>query len=92
MSPREREAYSLYVLAEAGITRVRLFAGRPGASSVCAEADGSEMTVEDAMALAPIPHDLPGGAACHCAYRPVAETRATTALPTGGRRPPAREA
>jgi hypothetical protein len=71
MSPREVEAYQLFVLAEAGIDRVRLCVG-PSPGPECLEADRTEMDVEEAMALAPIPHELGPGRWCRCTYRPVA--------------------
>ena len=71
MTPAEREAFSLFVLVEGGVSRVRLRApDGPGAPPACAETDGFEMSADDAMALAPIPHDLPRGQVCLCAYQP----------------------
>ena len=74
MSSREREVYQLFALAEAGVGRVRLRAPCiPGTPPACLETDGFEMSTEDAMYLAPIPHDLPRGQTCRCTYRPVGD-------------------
>ena len=71
MSPHEREAYQLFLLAEAGVERVRLRApSAPGTPPECRDAGGVVMSIDDAMALAPIPHDVERGV-CRCAYRPV---------------------
>ena len=61
-----------FTLAEAGATSVRLLAPeRPQTPAVCAETDGFVMTVEEAMWLRPIPHEVGAGEVCTCAYRPV---------------------
>ena len=71
MSPEEFEAFQLFTIAEAGFERVRLHAGdAPDTARECHETDGFEMTVDEAMALRPIPHEV-GDGVCHCAYRPV---------------------
>lgn len=72
MSSREYEAYQLYILAEAGVERVRLVTGTARGPE-CDGVDGFEMSLEDAMRLAPLPHELGPGRWCHCTYRPVAE-------------------
>ncbi|MGB3544496.1 MAG: hypothetical protein WBA11_16375 [Rubrivirga sp.] len=74
MSPREVEAYQLFMIAEAGIGYVRLHAG-PDAGPECLGAHRTVMTIEDAMALAPIPHELGLGRWCRCTYRPVSSAR-----------------
>lgn len=72
MSAREYEAYQLYALAEAGVTMIRLRAPRgPDTPTVCAETDGFVMTVDEAMLLRPIPHEVGDGGVCNCAYRPA---------------------
>ena len=71
MSASEFEAYQLFVLAEAGFERLRLRAdGGPDVPRECRRADGVVMTIDDAMRLAPIPHDLGPGHRCRCAYLP----------------------
>ncbi len=71
MSAREYEAYQLFVLGEAGVERVRLRAPRtPGTPRLCRDNDGLEMTLDDAMRLRLIPHDVDADARCDCAYRP----------------------
>lgn len=72
MTPGEAEAYQLFLLAEAGVERIRLRASpTPDATPQCREADGVEMTVDEAMALWPIPHRTPPGTRCGCTYRPA---------------------
>ena len=72
MTPREFEAFQLYVLAEAGVTRVRLWApSTPGTPPECTAADGTELSVDEAMRDAPIPHGVGPGRRCRCAYRPA---------------------
>jgi hypothetical protein len=72
MSPAETEAYQLFLLAEAGVVRVRLKAGdSPDTAPECHETDGFEMTVDEAMHLQPIPHEVGPGWRCTCAYRPA---------------------
>ena len=72
MSPREYEAYQLYVLAEAGVVSVRLLAPQdPQTPGACLETDGVVMTIEEAMLLQPIPHDVNEGEVCRCTYGPA---------------------
>ncbi len=72
MSPAENEAYQLFILAEAGVEKLRLRASRaPDSAPECHETDGFEMTVDEAMALRPIPHEVGPGWRCGCTYRPA---------------------
>ncbi|WP_412061132.1 hypothetical protein [Rubrivirga sp. IMCC45206] len=72
MSAREYEAYQLFVLGEAGVERVRLRAPRtPDAPRLCRDNDGLEMTLDDAMRLQFIPHDVGEDVRCTCTYRPA---------------------
>lgn len=72
MSDREYEAYQLYRLAEAGAEHVRIHAPEaPDAPRECRESHGFLMSMDEAMALAAIPHDLGPERACGCTYRPA---------------------
>ena len=72
MSPSENEAYQLFILAEAGVEKLRLRASRaPDSAPECHETDGFVMTVDEAMALRPIPHEVGPGWRCGCTYRPA---------------------
>lgn len=70
MSDREYEAYQLFVLAEAGAERVRLCMGATP-THACRETHGAEFSIDDAMRLAPIPHQVAPNRRCRCTYRPV---------------------
>ncbi len=72
MSPAEKEAYQLFLLAEGGVERVVLRAGTSADTAPeCHETDGFEMTVDEAMDLRPIPHEVGPGWRCTCGYRPA---------------------
>ena len=72
MSAREYEAYQLVVLGEAGVERVRLRApDAPGTPRLCRDNHGIEMTLDDAMRLRLIPHDVGADVRCRCTYRPA---------------------
>ena len=73
MTAKEYEAYQLYALGEAGVTHVRLRAPEVEAlPRVCAEHDGTVMSLDEAMRRQPIPHAAPRGQECLCSYRPAA--------------------
>lgn len=73
MTAKEYEAYQLYTLGEAGVTHVRLHAPESEeVPRVCAEHDGTVMTLDEAMRRQPIPHQPGHGQECLCAYRPAA--------------------
>ena len=72
MSSREQEAYQLFVLVEGGVDRVRLHASQArGTPLECRETHGVVMTADDAMVLAPLPHEVAPGGVCRCTYRPA---------------------
>lgn len=72
MSAAEYEAYQLYALGEAGVTHIRLRAStRSDSPAACTETDGFAMTLEEAMRLQPIPHEVAPGDVCRCSYRPT---------------------
>ena len=71
MSQAEKEAYQLFLLCEAGVERLRLRASRaPDSAPECHETDGFALTVEEAMSLRLIPHEVRPGWRCGCTYRP----------------------
>ena len=71
MSSREYEAYQLYTLAEAGAEHVRIHAASDeGVPRTCRESHGYLLSMDEAMALAVIPHELEPGRECECTYRP----------------------
>ena len=72
MTRTEAETYQLFLLVESGVQRVRLKAGK-GADTAqgCRETDGFVKTVDEAMSLQPIPHEVDPGKRCTCAYRPA---------------------
>jgi len=83
MSPTEYETYQLFLLAEAGVERIRLRAAPgPDVSPVCRHADGRVLTVDEAMREAPIPHVVGFVGECRCSYRPADGTN----RPAGGAR------
>ncbi|MEM1115601.1 MAG: hypothetical protein AAF845_02320 [Bacteroidota bacterium] len=72
MSAKEYEAFQLYTLGEAGVTHVRLRAASvPDLPEACAGSHGFVMTLEEAMLLQPIPHEVGDGQECLCSYRPA---------------------
>ena len=72
MSPAETEAYQLFLLVERGVERVRVQAGQEADTpAACRASDGLVLTVDQAMARPPIPHDVGAGGRCLCGYRPV---------------------
>ena len=72
MTRNEKEAYQLFLLCEAGVEHLRLQASSaPDSAPECRETHGFELTVDEAMALRPIPHEVGPGWRCGCTYRPA---------------------
>lgn len=70
MSPTEAD--QLFLLAEAGVERLRVRAAPgPDVPPARRQADGLAPTVDEAMRQAPIPHALGPGRPCRCSYRPA---------------------
>lgn len=74
MSAKEYEAFQLYALGEADVTHVRLRAAdAPDLPEACAGSHGFVMTLDEAMMLQPIPHEVGPGRECLCSYRPATD-------------------
>lgn len=74
MSAKEYEAFQLYALGEAGVTHVRLRAADVlPLPEACAGSHGFMMTLDEAMLLQPIPHEVGDGKECLCSYRPATD-------------------